>query len=321
MAALGWEITRMSAGDFKIWTHPGGGRRVGIDVFSSFYVDDTFYMVPTVTGTLDRSALLPVGEVTLEGRRFVAPARPEELLEVTYGPSWRVPDPSFAYDPSRATRRRFNGWLRNNRKHLRYWGISTGRASDRVPTTPAGSRPGWRTSSSRTSASSTSAAGTVATPSTSPSRDTRSTPSTAPRAALQLTRQLAQEALGGGRTPAPSTSTTWPRRSCPAPATRTRSSRPTSTPASCSTPSSPTPGRTSSAGPQMIQRRGGLTFLEFRTGAAPARQGASLLTTARSSTPAGSSPRSSSTAAPWCTARRASAWHRSRARTHTPVDS
>ena len=138
MAELGWTITRMSAGDFKIWTRPGGGRRVGIDVFGSFYVDETFYMVPSVTGRLDRSALVPVGEVTLEGRRIVAPARPEALLEVIYGPQWRVPDPSYVFDPSRATLRRFNGWLRNNRKYLRYWStFYRSEASTRVPTTPS----------------------------------------------------------------------------------------------------------------------------------------------------------------------------------------
>lgn len=138
MEARGWRITRMSAGDFKIWIRPGGGRRVGIDVFAAFHVDGAFYMVPSVTGDLARSALLPVGEVTLEGRSFVAPARPEELLEVTYGSGWRVPDPSFEFDHSRATARRLNGWLRNNRKHLRHWSdFYRSRASDRVPTTPS----------------------------------------------------------------------------------------------------------------------------------------------------------------------------------------
>jgi SAM-dependent methyltransferase len=137
MESLGWRITRMSSGDFKIWTRPGGGRRVGIDVFACFYVDGAFYMVPSVAGDLERSALLPVGEVTLGGRRFVAPARPEDLLAVTYGPDWRVPDPSFEFDPARATLRRLNGWLRNNRKNLRYWGdFYRSRASDRVPTSP-----------------------------------------------------------------------------------------------------------------------------------------------------------------------------------------
>lgn len=136
MRSLGWPMTRMSAGDFKIWIRPGGGRRVGIDVFSSFYVDGNFFMVPSVTGQLARTSLLPVGEVTLEGRSFVAPARPEDLLEVTYGQNWRVPDPSFAFDPPRGTLRRLNGWLRNNRKHLRHWvEFYKSGASRRVPKT------------------------------------------------------------------------------------------------------------------------------------------------------------------------------------------
>lgn len=138
MKSLGWRITRMSAGDFKIWTRPGGGRRVGIDVFAAFHVDGRFFMVPSVSGDLPRTALLPVGEVTLEGRRIPAPAQPEALLETTYGPGWRVPDPSFEFEPSRATVRRLNGWLRNNRKHLRHWGDFYGsRAADRVPATPS----------------------------------------------------------------------------------------------------------------------------------------------------------------------------------------
>ncbi|CUR57339.1 conserved hypothetical protein [metagenome] len=138
MRSLGWRITRMSAADFKIWTRPGGGRKVGIDVFAAFNVDERFYLMPSVTGTLDRSALLPVSEVTLEGRPFVAPARPLDLLEATYGPSWRVPDPSFSFAPSRATLRRLNGWMRNNRKHLRHWSdFYRSAPSERVPTTPS----------------------------------------------------------------------------------------------------------------------------------------------------------------------------------------
>jgi SAM-dependent methyltransferase len=138
MRTLGWSMTRMSAGDFKIWIRPGGGRRVGVDVFSSFHVDGRFFMVPSVTGELDRTSLLPVAEVILEGRSFVAPARPEDLLELTYGPGWRVPDPSFAFEPSRATLRRLNGWLRNNRKHIRHWvEFYRSGASKRVPKTPS----------------------------------------------------------------------------------------------------------------------------------------------------------------------------------------
>lgn len=138
MVGLGWNTTRMSAGDFKIWTRPGDGPRVGIDVFAAFHVDGTFFMVPSVSGDLPPSALLPVGEVTLEGRRVTAPARPEALLALTYGPGWRTPDPSFRFQPDRATVRRLNGWLRNNRKYLRHWSdFYRSRAVERVPTTPS----------------------------------------------------------------------------------------------------------------------------------------------------------------------------------------
>ena len=138
MRSLGWNITRMSAGDFKIWTMPEEGHRVGIDVFAGFHVDGTFYLVPSVAGDLPREALLPVGEVTLEGRRVAAPARPEELLALTYGPGWRSPDPSFRFEPPLSTVRRLNGWLRNNGKYLRHWGdFYRSRAVERVPTEPS----------------------------------------------------------------------------------------------------------------------------------------------------------------------------------------
>ena len=138
LRSRGWNITRMSAGDFKIWTRPAEGHRVGIDVFAGFHVDGAFYLVPSVAGDLPRDALLPIGEVTLEGRRIAAPARPEQLLAVTYGPGWRSPDPSFRFDPPLSTVRRLNGWLRNNRKYLRHWSdFYRSRAVERVPTTPS----------------------------------------------------------------------------------------------------------------------------------------------------------------------------------------
>ena len=40
---------------------------------------------------------------TLEGRTLPAPAEPERLLEAMYGPSWRVPDPTFVFEtPARS---------------------------------------------------------------------------------------------------------------------------------------------------------------------------------------------------------------------------
>ena len=121
MRRLGWQVIRMSEADFKVWVDLADGRRCGIDVFGGFQVDGTFYLMPNVSGQLDRSSLLPVAPIMLEGREVLGPARPEDLLAVTYGPGWRVPDPSFKFEPSATTTRRTNGWMRGRRNNLRHW--------------------------------------------------------------------------------------------------------------------------------------------------------------------------------------------------------
>ena len=40
------------------------------------------------------------------------PARPEKLLEATYGPGWRVPDPAFKFTTPDRTIRAFDDWFR-----------------------------------------------------------------------------------------------------------------------------------------------------------------------------------------------------------------
>ncbi|HSV39951.1 MAG TPA: class I SAM-dependent methyltransferase [Nocardioidaceae bacterium] len=139
MRSLGWSIVRMSAADFKIWVRPAeGANRIGIDVFTSFYAAGSFYMMPTVTGDLSRSSILPLGQVTLEGRQLAAPAEPEALLEVAYGPGWRVPDPVFDIESSRATYRRISGWMRTNKKYIKHWNdFYRAPASARVPRLPS----------------------------------------------------------------------------------------------------------------------------------------------------------------------------------------
>ncbi len=121
MRALGWKVVKMSGANFKVWVPLPDGRRCGIDVFGSFHIGDSFYVTGSLRGTLDRSALLPFGTVTLEGREIVAPARPEEVLAFTYGPSWRVPDPAFHFDHDRADVRRMDAWFRSSRHRMRFW--------------------------------------------------------------------------------------------------------------------------------------------------------------------------------------------------------
>jgi cyclopropane fatty-acyl-phospholipid synthase-like methyltransferase len=138
MKALGWKVVKMSGANFKVWVPLPDGRRCGIDVFGSFHVGERFYVTGSLTGTLDRSALLPFGTVTLEGREITAPARPEEVLAFTYGPSWRVPDPAFHFDHDRVDVQRMDAWFRGPRRRLRFWhDFYKSPDAARVPTEPS----------------------------------------------------------------------------------------------------------------------------------------------------------------------------------------
>jgi SAM-dependent methyltransferase len=138
MRSLGWRVVRMSGANFKVWVPLPDGRRCGIDVFGSFHIGDRFHVTGSLTGTLDRSALLPFGTVRLEGREVVAPARPEEVLEFTYGPGWRVPDPAFHFDHDPVDVRRMDAWFRAPRRRLRFWqDFYKSPDAARVPTEPS----------------------------------------------------------------------------------------------------------------------------------------------------------------------------------------
>lgn len=138
MRQRGWTVIQMSGGTFKVWVGQGSGTRVGIDVFAAFFVDGTFHVVPAVRGELPRSSVLPTSTVTLEGRSIPAPASPEHWLELTYGPTWRTPDPAFKFEPAREMSRRVDGWLREARTNVRYWhDFYRGRASWQVPKKPS----------------------------------------------------------------------------------------------------------------------------------------------------------------------------------------
>ena len=138
MRALGWRVVRMSGANFKVWVPLPDGRRVGIDVFGSFHIRGRFHVTGSLTGTLDRSAIVPFGTVTLEGREIVAPARPEEVLEFTYGPGWRVPDPAFHFDHDPVDVRRMDAWFRAARRRQRFWSdFYKSPDAARVPTEPS----------------------------------------------------------------------------------------------------------------------------------------------------------------------------------------
>ena len=170
MESLGWQITRMSAGDFKIWTRPGGGRRVGIDVFAAFYVDGEFHMVPSVDrrpGPV-RSSPRRRGDARGPALRRPGPTRGPaggDLRTRLAGARPVVRVRPLARDPPAPER-----LAAQQPQEPALLGRLLPVATERPGADHARvrSRPGWPTGSSRGSTSSTSGAGTGATRSTSP---------------------------------------------------------------------------------------------------------------------------------------------------------
>jgi SAM-dependent methyltransferase len=134
----GWQTWRFSANDFKVLAERVGGAARWIDIFGAWITDRTLYVMPNVAAPAREVRIEPLGEVTLEGRALPAPADPEALLAATYGPGWRVPDPSFRFDPPRTTLRRMNGWYRSaiaNRNH--WYGFYESARAKNVPAEPS----------------------------------------------------------------------------------------------------------------------------------------------------------------------------------------
>jgi hypothetical protein len=121
MRELGWKVVRMSGADLKLFLPLPDGRNVHVDVFGAFHVGEVFYQLGGRSGHLPREALTPVSTVTLEGVELAAPADPEAVLEFLYGPSWRVPDPSFQPVDPQPGLRRLDGWMRGFRTHVIPW--------------------------------------------------------------------------------------------------------------------------------------------------------------------------------------------------------
>jgi hypothetical protein len=137
MVSLGWKVVRMSAANFKICVPLPSGKRAGVDVFGSFHVGDHFHITGSLRGRLERSAIVPFGEIDLEGVKFPAPADVPRFLELTYGPGWKVPDPAFHFDHPPANVRRMSQWFRGTRNRLPHWQEFYKGPHEKVPSMPS----------------------------------------------------------------------------------------------------------------------------------------------------------------------------------------
>lgn len=103
-----------------LFTSPDGGMS-SIDVYTCFYVGDLLHETATVRQRVPREAILPLTELSFEGRMLPAPADPDAMLAVSYGEGWRVPDPSFRHEPGPEVTERFDGWFSSLMRQRRDW--------------------------------------------------------------------------------------------------------------------------------------------------------------------------------------------------------
>jgi hypothetical protein len=125
--ALGFDTYRYSGIAFRVDVVESDGFRRGLDVFGGFIAEPVgdqpamLYLMGEIGSPFEREWIHPLTTATLEGRTFPVPAQPEKLLEATYGPGWRVPDPAYHFETPRSTVRRLNGWFRGIRVLRSEW--------------------------------------------------------------------------------------------------------------------------------------------------------------------------------------------------------
>lgn len=117
----GLRTSRYSAGAFKVLVRHGDGETRSLDVFAGFLHEGNLAMLGEIYEPFERSWLVPLSSCTLEGIELPAPAYPERLLSVMYGPSWRTPDPTWSFDTPAEVHARFDTWFRGTRTYRNDW--------------------------------------------------------------------------------------------------------------------------------------------------------------------------------------------------------
>ena len=117
----GFQVQQKTASFITVVLQSADGGAASVDVYTCFHVGDLLYETATVRAAVPRAAILPLTELEFEGRLLPAPADPDRLLTVSYGPRWRVPDPSFKHLPGREITERFDGWFGSLMRHRRDW--------------------------------------------------------------------------------------------------------------------------------------------------------------------------------------------------------
>lgn len=121
LRAVGMRVLIRSGSFLTVQVPTPDGAGAGIDVYTTFFFDGNLYETATVRTPVPRSAVLPLKPIEFEGRMLPGPADPARILEISYGPNWKVPDPSFQHQPSREVEDRFDGWFGKLWRQRREW--------------------------------------------------------------------------------------------------------------------------------------------------------------------------------------------------------
>ncbi len=97
------------------------GAEGSVDIYTTFILDGNLYETATVRAPIPASEIVPLGAISFEGRQLPVPRNVERLLEASYGPGWRVPDPSFRHLPGPEITDRFDAWFGSLMKQRRDW--------------------------------------------------------------------------------------------------------------------------------------------------------------------------------------------------------
>jgi SAM-dependent methyltransferase len=128
----GHSVLRHSGGHLQVRYDLDGALDHYIDVFTAFRSAGRTYLCFQVGDEdLNLSQIVPLSAL---GREFPAPAEAEALLAATYGPGWRVPDPSFTFTTPHHVRSRLHSWFGHLTLQQDHWqDFYSSAAADRVP--------------------------------------------------------------------------------------------------------------------------------------------------------------------------------------------
>lgn len=120
----GYRTMRYSGASLKIHiTEPDGFRR-GLDIFGGYHDGDSLHLLGEVRTPFRREWIFPLSTTRLGNKVLPAPAEPDRLLEVMYGPAWRTPDPAFVFTTPSSTIKAFNATFRATRARRLAWSKS-----------------------------------------------------------------------------------------------------------------------------------------------------------------------------------------------------